>query len=90
MVRVRTVEPLDGFYVRLAFSDNTEKVLNLELYLNGPIFEPLRKDTRLFRSVTVDPELGTIVWPNGADIDPDVLHGTFMPAWMEEQKHNVS
>ena len=35
--------------------------------------EPLRRDTRLFRSVRVDPELGTIVWPNGADICPDTL-----------------
>jgi hypothetical protein len=37
------------------------------------VFEPVRTDPRFFRSVQVDPELGTIVWPNGADIDPDVL-----------------
>ncbi len=24
-----------------------------------------------------DPELGTVVWPNGFDLDPDVLHGDF-------------
>jgi hypothetical protein len=33
------------------------------------------RDPDLFRQVAVDPELGTIVWPNGADMDPDVLHG---------------
>ena len=38
------------------------------------MFEPLREPEE-FRKVTVDPELGTIVWPNGADLDPDVLHG---------------
>jgi predicted RNase H-like HicB family nuclease len=33
--------------------------------------------------VTVDPELGTVVWPDGADIDPDVLYGRFEPEWAE-------
>ena len=41
------------------------------------MFEPLRADPELFRQVRVDEELGTIVWPNGADMDPDVLHGDF-------------
>jgi hypothetical protein len=44
------------------------------------VFEPLRQDQQLFRQVRVDPELGTIVWPNGADMDPDVLHGDHPPA----------
>ena len=43
------------------------------------MFEPLR-DPTAFRQVTVDPELGTIVWPNGADMDPDVLRGALPPA----------
>jgi hypothetical protein len=29
--------------------------------------------------VRVDPELGTVVWPNGYDLDPDVLHGDYEP-----------
>ena len=36
--------------------------------------EPLQ-DPAYFRQVHVDPELGTVVWPNGYDLDPDVLHG---------------
>ena len=36
--------------------------------------EPLR-DLAYFRQVRVDPELRTVVWPNGLDLDPDVLHG---------------
>jgi hypothetical protein len=40
-----------------------------------PMFEPLREDAKLFREVQVDEQLGTIVWPNGADMDPDVLRG---------------
>jgi hypothetical protein len=39
----------------------------------GPVFEPLR-DEAFFAHVVVDEELGTIVWPNGADLAPDVLH----------------
>jgi hypothetical protein len=37
------------------------------------MFEPLR-DVAYFARVTVDSELGTVVWPNGADLAPDVLH----------------
>ena len=44
------------------------------------MFEPLRANRDLFRQVCVDEELGTIVWPNGADMDPAVLHGDFEPA----------
>ena len=76
MVRVQKVTPLDGFMLRLEFTDGSERTLDTEPYLRGPIFEPLRHDPVLFRSVRVDEELGTIVWPNGADICPDVLvHG---------------
>jgi hypothetical protein len=50
-------------------------VLDLEGELWGPVFEPLKRDLELFRQVRLDNELGTIVWPNGADMDPDVLHG---------------
>lgn len=37
------------------------------------VFEPLR-DPAFFAQVRVDPEAGTLVWPNGADLDPLVLH----------------
>ncbi|MBI3979306.1 MAG: DUF2442 domain-containing protein [Chloroflexi bacterium] len=83
MIRVRAVEPLDDFRVRLEFTNNTSRVIDLEPFFHGPIFEPIRRDQRLFRAVRVDPELGTIVWPNGADIDPDVLSGERIPSWLE-------
>jgi hypothetical protein len=78
--RIRSVEPLDGFVLRLSFDDGTQRDVDLEGELWGPVFEPLRRDLGLFRQVAVDEELGTIVWPNGADMDPDVLHGDFEPA----------
>jgi hypothetical protein len=81
LVRVQIVEPLEGFTVRLGFEDGTQKDINLEIYLRGPIFEPVRNNPAMFRSVKV--EGGTIAWDNGADIDPDVLHYNLTPAWME-------
>jgi hypothetical protein len=73
--RIRTVTPLEGFVLRIDFDDGTTREVDLEAELWGPVFEPLRQDPALFREVRVDAELGTIVWPNGADMDPDVLHG---------------
>lgn len=78
--RVRFVEPLGGFVLLLTFADGSRRTVDLEHVLRGPVFEPLRRDPELFRQVYVDDELGTIVWPNGADMDPDVLHGDFEPA----------
>lgn len=78
-IRIETVEPLGGYMLRLGFSDGTTRDVDLEPELWGPIFEPLR-DLAVFRQVTVDRELGTIVWPSGADMDPDVLHGDRPPA----------
>ena len=83
MIFIRSVKPLEKFLVRLVFSNGEEKEVDLEMLLRGPIFEPLLRDQELFRAVKVDEELGTIVWPNGADMDPDVLYGSHPPAWME-------
>ena len=79
---VCSVEPLDGFVLRLSFADGIVREVDLEDELWGPVFEPLRENRELFRQVRVDDELGTIVWPNGADMDPDVLHGDHAPADM--------
>ena len=83
LVRVQTAEPLEGFSVRLAFEDGTKREVDLAPYLRGPIFEPMRKDLTVFRSLKV--EGGTIAWDNGADIDPDVLYYNLTPAWMERK-----
>ena len=62
------------------FDDGSVREIDLEAELWGPVFEPLRHDPQLFRQVRVDDEAGTIVSPNGADLDPDVLHGHARPA----------
>jgi uncharacterized protein DUF2442 len=72
--RITSVEPLDGFRLRLAFTDGLVREVDLSEDLWGQMAEPLQ-DPDYFRRVSVDTELGTIVWPNGYDLDPDVLHG---------------
>ncbi|MEW5718794.1 MAG: DUF2442 domain-containing protein [Chloroflexota bacterium] len=84
-VRIRAVQVLEGFTVRLEFTDGTHKEVDLEIYLRGPIFEPIRNDPRIFRSSRVDSRMGTIVWDNGADIDLDVFYYGLKPAWMERE-----
>ena len=85
LVCVKAVAPLEEFKVRVEFEDGTQKQLDLQPYLRGPIFEPIRNDPIMFRSMKVWD--GTITWDNGADIDPDVLYyDELKPAWMEEPK----
>jgi hypothetical protein len=81
-VRVHAVQPRQGFNVLVTFDNGVQKEINLEPYLRGPIFEPLRNDPAKFRSMKI--EGGTIAWDNGADLDPDVLYYNLTPAWMEE------
>ena len=86
MVRVKQVKPLDGFVVRLSFTDGTQRDVDLKPFLHGPIFEPMQRDRDEFLKVSVDSRAGTIVWPNGADIDPDVLYLGLQPAWRESSQ----
>jgi hypothetical protein len=84
LVRISAVSPQQGFRVLITFTDGSKREVDLEPYLRGPIFEPLRNDRALFMAVQVDPVLRTLVWPNGADIDPDVLYHGWRPAgWPE-------
>ena len=73
MVRITEVTVLGEHRVDLSFNDGSRRIVDLNRFLDGPIFEPIRNDPEFFRSVRVDPALGTIVWPNGADICPDLI-----------------
>lgn len=54
--------------------------IDLEPYLWGPVFEPMLAEYATFRAVRVDPEAGTLVWPNGADLAPEMLYEKSQPA----------
>ena len=68
------VKPLGGYRIHLRFEDGVEGELDLGQVIDFEgIFSPLR-DEKEFAKVRVNPEIGTIVWPNGADLDPDILY----------------
>jgi len=72
--RVTAVEVLDGYVVRLTFKDGTVGSVDLaDIVGKGPVFERLR-DHSYFRRARVSRTLGTIVWPNGADVAPETLY----------------
>lgn len=61
------------FTLRVQFDDQTERVINFRPILAGEVYGPLR-DLAVFNEVRLDPEIQTLVWPNGADFDPATLH----------------
>lgn len=73
-VDVTAVRVVEEHLLHLTFATGESGYVDLGPKLWGPMFEPLREDYDSFCRVTVDPEAGTIVWPNGADYDPRVLH----------------
>ncbi len=66
-------ESLETYKLRVFFDDGASQVVDLEPVLYGEMYGPLR-DPDFFRQVRLDPEVKTLVWPNGADFDPYVLH----------------
>ena len=64
---------VSGYIVWLRFRDGTQGQVDLLPELVGPVFEPLH-DVDAFARFAVHPEFHTLVWPNGADIAPEVLH----------------
>ena len=84
VVTVTSVEVLHEHVVRLGFSDGCVGDVDLGPELWGPVFEAVAGDYELFRRVRVD--LGTIVWPNGADLAPEVLHSHAVPACSHQLK----
>ena len=76
---VTEVRVLRPFALDLTFSDGLRGSVDLEAELDGSVFEALR-DPVYFEQVRVDEEVGTIVWPNGADFSPEFLYSAVVQA----------
>lgn len=72
MLHVVSVRHVRDHVLWLRFDDGSEGEVDLREELEGPVFAPLR-DPAVFRQVTIDPELRTVTWPNGADFAPEFL-----------------
>ena len=81
------VHVLDDYRLHLRFEDNVEGVVDVSRLVEfSGVFAPLREQD-YFAQVRVNPDTGTIAWPNDADLDPDVLYaivtGKPIPAFTE-------
>ena len=71
--RVIDANYVDNYILHICFSDGFEGEVDFENELDGEIFE-LLKDISYFRKFTVNQELHTVVWPNGADFAPEFIY----------------
>ena len=78
MLHVLDAKYLSDYRIWVSFDDGSDGVVNLSDLLKGPIFEPLQELDQ-FRAFTVDPELETVVWSNGADLAPEFLKAHLEP-----------
>jgi len=79
MLRVTDAEPLRGHRLQVTFNDGLVRDVDCSFLLRGALGEPLR-DPAYFRQVRIDEEARTVVWPNGLDPAPELLHGDHEPA----------
>ena len=71
--KVRAFEIAGPYRLRIEFSDGLSRTIDFGPVLEGDLYGPLR-DLSLFNAVSLDREVHTLVWPNGADFDPATLH----------------
>jgi len=81
--RVESFEIIGPYKLRVRFDDNAEQSIDFRPVLAGELYGPLR-DLEVFNQVKIDPEVHTLVWPNGADFDPATLHD--WPEYIEAMK----
>jgi len=81
--RVITFKIVGPHALKLDFDDGTAQTIDFRPMLAGELYGPLQ-DVTLFNQVEIDSEAHTLVWPNGADFDPAILHD-----WPKHEKAMV-
>lgn len=76
--RITEVQHLGARRLRVRFSDGLVRELDFANALPG-VLQRI-DDDKVFATVAVDEIAGTLTWPVGIDLDPDVLHGDHRPA----------
>ena len=70
---VKSVRHVKDYVLEITFENDAVKKVDLAEHLKGKVFEPLKK-IEYFKSVSVNHDIDTIAWPNGADLCPDFLY----------------
>ena len=73
IIKIIDIEVVGPHTLWVRFNDGLERTIDLSAVLAGEIYESLR-DPEYFGRVRLDEEVHTVVWPNGADFDPETLH----------------
>lgn len=71
--RVVSLKKEAPFTLQVSFDDGTSQIIDFRPVLKGQLYGPL-SEPAFFDQVQIDPEVHTLVWPNGADFDPALLH----------------
>lgn len=82
--RIVSFKIVGDYMLDIQFDDGARQSIDFYPILNGEMFGPLR-DLSIFNRVKIDPEIHTLVWPNGADFDPETLHD-----WPKYEKELVA
>lgn len=73
-LRIAEILSIRGFTAKVKLSDGTERALHLRRHMLGPMFEELLSNSAKFKAMRI--EAGTLSWPTGQDLCPDVLLDT--------------
>jgi len=73
MIRITDAKPLEGYRLKLRFSDGLEAVYSVAPEQRGGVFLSLR-DPAIFNAVRINPEFGCVEWPGGVDLCPTSMH----------------
>ncbi len=81
--RIKAFEIVGPYRLRIEFTDGVVRTIDFQPILEGELYGPLR-EPGAFNAVSLDQEVHTLVWPNGADFDPATLHD-----WSEHEAEMV-
>lgn len=81
---IKAAEPRHDYVLFVTFGDGSSREIDFEPFLRVPM------TIETFRSFEIDEDAGTLVWPNGRDIAPDMLYYGLKPAWLEEEEAKLA
>lgn len=71
--KIRSFRKSGPYTLVISFDDKCKRTIDFQPVLAGDLYGPL-KNPKMFNRVRLDREVHTLVWPNGADFDPAILH----------------